>query len=80
MPTRSVKLPDGRTKWIIDSDDLFAAGMLEDEGSPQLSVEEFDELVSALGTEDQPDGVEEIFEAPPPRKAPRKRRAPRVYD
>ena len=79
MPTRRVDHPDGTVEWFIDGDDLFAASMLEDEGAPQLSVDEFDELVSALGEEDQEE-PQTLLERPEPRKAPRKRRTPRVYD
>ena len=79
MPTRYYEHPDGTIEWFVDSDDLFAASMLESEGAPQLTVEEFDELVSALGEKDQGE-PERLLERPAPRKAPRKRRTPRVYD
>ena len=79
MPTRRYEHPDGTVEWFVDSDDLFAAGMLEGEGAPELTVGEFDELVSALGEEDQGE-PQTLLERPKPRKAPRKRRTPRVYD
>ena len=62
MPTRREELPDGTVVWTIDAADLYAAAMLEDEDAPQLSVEEFDELVSALGENQGPAAKEKPVE------------------
>ena len=62
MPTRRVEHPDGTVEYFIDSDDLYAAGMLEDEDAPQLSVDEFDELVTAIGEDQGPAAKEESVE------------------
>ena len=62
MATREIHHPDGRIDFVIDGDDLYAASMLEDEDAPQLSVDEFDELVSALGEDQGPAAKEKPVE------------------
>ena len=47
MATRRVD-DDGRVTWYIDADTLAAAAMLDYEGAPELTDEQFDRLVEEM--------------------------------
>ena len=40
--------PDGTRHWIVDPDALQAAAFLDDEGAPELTQEQFDELTCEM--------------------------------
>ena len=48
MGTRVEYLPDGRRRFYVSSDALYAADMLDYEGAPELTGEEFEGLTDEM--------------------------------